>query len=147
MFKEEMEGSQMYTAKEAAAALDISPSTLSKYVMALEGAGFRFETGKRNARLFDEKEIATLRNMIETAAAENIPPGQAANAIGQSAYLSLIDSRLCAIEQRQDELMRMYEDLSAKIACLPVPRIPDYSPPSFLFLPRRKAGFLRFMSK
>ncbi|OES46229.1 hypothetical protein [Domibacillus iocasae] len=137
----------MHTTKEAAAALDISPSTLSKYVMALEGAGFRFETGKRNARLFDENEMATLRQMIDTAAAQNIPPGQAANAIGQNAYLSLIEERLSAIEQRQDHLMHLYEDLSSKLARLPVHHIPDYSPPSFLFLPRRKAGFLSFLSK
>lgn len=137
----------MHTTKEAAAALDISPSTLSKYVMALEGAGFRFETGKRNARLFDEKEMATLRQMIDTAADQNLPPGQAANAIGQKAYLSLIDNRLSAIEQRQDHLMNLYEDLSSKLARFPVHHIPDYSPPSFLFLPRRKAGFLSFLSK
>ncbi|WP_156151391.1 MerR family transcriptional regulator [Domibacillus indicus] len=137
----------MYTAKEAAAALGISPSTLSKYIMALEGAGFRFETGKRNARQFSEKELATLRQMIETAAAEDLPPGQAAHLIGQNAYFSLMEERISAIEKRQEQLMKLYEDLSAKMDRLPVHHVPDYSPPSFLLLPKRKAGFLNFLSK
>ncbi|WP_050182155.1 hypothetical protein [Domibacillus robiginosus] len=137
----------MHTTKEAAAALNISPTTLSKYVIALEGAGFRFESGQRNARLFDEKEMATLRQMIETAASEDLPPGQAANMIGQTAYLSLIEDRLSAIEQRQEHLMHLYDNLSSQLARLPAHHIPDYSPPSFFLLPRRKAGFLNFLSK
>ncbi|OLN22064.1 hypothetical protein BTO30_11640 [Domibacillus antri] len=139
---------ERYSAKEAAAALEISPATLGKYVMALEGAGFRFETGKRNARLFDEKELATLRRMMDTAASENMPPGQAANMMGQNAFLSIIDSRLCALEEQQTALLKLHAELDEKIARLPVPqRIPDYSPPPFLSFPLRKAGFLRFLSK
>jgi DNA-binding transcriptional MerR regulator len=138
---------ERYSAKEVAAALEISPSTLGKYVMALEGAGFRFETGKRNARLFDEKELVTLRRMIEIASSEQLPPGQAANLIGQNAFFSIIDSRLCALEEQQAHLLALHKELSEKIARLPVQRIPDYTPPPFLSFPRRKAGFLNFLSK
>lgn len=137
----------MHTTKEAAAALNISPSTLGKYVMALEGAGFRFDSGKRHARLFDDKELATLRQLIDTAASKELPPGQAANAIGQQAYISLIEDRLASIEQRQDQLMTLYDELTVRISRLPAHHVPDYTPPSFLFFSRPKAGFLRFLSK
>ncbi|OMP65954.1 hypothetical protein [Domibacillus epiphyticus] len=139
--------SEKYSAKEAASKLEISPATLSKYVMALEGAGFRFETGKRNARMFDDKELATIRRMMETAVSESMPPGQAANLMGQNAFFSIIDSRLCALEEQQAYLLKLHTDLAEKIARLPVQRIPDYSPPPFLSFPLRKAGFLRFLSK
>lgn len=137
----------MHTTKEAAAALEISPTTLAKYVIALEGAGFRFESGKRNARLFDEKEMATLRQMIDTAASQDLPPGQAAYTIGQNAYMSLIEDRLASIERRQEHLTHLYENLSCQLARLPAHHIPDYSPPSFFLLPRRRAGFFNFLSK
>lgn len=138
---------ERYSAKEVAAALEISLSTLNKYVMALEGAGFRFETGKRNARLFDEKELATLQRMIETASSEKLPPGQAANLIGQNALFSIVDNRLCALEKQQAHILALHTELAEKIARLPAQRVPDYTPPPFLSFPRQKRGFLRFLSK
>lgn len=85
--------------------------------------------------------------MIETASSEKLPPGQAANRIGQNTFFSIIDSRLCALEEQQAHILAMHTELAEKIAGLPVQHIPDYTPPPFLSFPRRKGGFLRFLSK
>ncbi|SDD34579.1 DNA-binding transcriptional regulator, MerR family [Terribacillus halophilus] len=52
-----------YTAKDLAASLDVTTSTLRRWAIALEGAHYLFERNEKGQRIYTEQDIATLEEL------------------------------------------------------------------------------------
>lgn len=70
---------QTYWASEVAKNLGIGTSTLRKYCLALEEAGYPFERGTNKSRIFYHKDIATIERIIAAMNKKNITLEQAIN--------------------------------------------------------------------
>ena len=52
-----------YTAKDLAASLDVTTSTLRRWAIALEAAHYPFERNEKGQRIYTEQDIATLKEL------------------------------------------------------------------------------------
>lgn len=52
-----------YMAKDLAASLDVTTSTLRRWAIALEGAHYPFERNEKGQRIYTEQDIATLEEL------------------------------------------------------------------------------------
>ncbi|MFP7494362.1 MerR family transcriptional regulator [Terribacillus saccharophilus] len=52
-----------YTAKDLAASLDVTTSTLRRWAIALEGAHYPFERNEKGQRIYREQDIATFEEL------------------------------------------------------------------------------------
>ncbi|QEL82845.1 DUF3967 domain-containing protein (plasmid) [Bacillus sp. JAS24-2] len=70
---------QTYWGSEVAKNLGIASSTLRKYCLALEEAGYPFDRGNNNSRIFYYKDVATIERLITAMNKKNVTPEQAIN--------------------------------------------------------------------
>ena len=70
---------QTYWGSEVAKNLGIGSSTLRKYCLALEEAGYPFERGNNNSRIFYHKDVATIERLITAMNKKNVTLKQAIN--------------------------------------------------------------------
>ncbi len=71
--------SQTYWGSEVAKNLGIGSSTLRKYCLALEEAGYPFERGNNNSRIFYHKDVATIERLVTAMEKKNVTLEQAIN--------------------------------------------------------------------
>ncbi|MGF2716190.1 hypothetical protein BWGOE4_55090 [Bacillus mycoides] len=70
---------QTYWGSEVAKNLGIGSSTLRKYCLALEEAGYLFERGSNNSRIFYHKDVATIERLVTAMNKKNVTLEQAIN--------------------------------------------------------------------
>ncbi|AXO96263.1 hypothetical protein MCCC1A01412_28265 [Bacillus anthracis] len=70
---------QTYWGSEVAKNLGIGSSTLRKYCLALEEAGYPFERGNNNSRVFYHKDVATIERLVTAMNKKNVTLEQAIN--------------------------------------------------------------------
>lgn len=70
---------QTYWGSEVAKNLGIGSSTLRKYCLALEEAGYPFERGNNNSRIFYHKDVATIERLVTAMNKKNITLERAIN--------------------------------------------------------------------
>jgi len=70
---------QTYWGSEVAKNLGIGSSTLRKYCLALEEAGYPFERGNNNSRIFYHTDVATIERLITAMNKKNVTLEQAIN--------------------------------------------------------------------
>ncbi|MDZ3957039.1 DUF3967 domain-containing protein [Bacillus thuringiensis] len=70
---------QTYWGSEVAKNLGIGSSTLRKYCLALEEAGYPFERGNNNSRIFYHKDVATIERLVTVMSKKNVTLEQAIN--------------------------------------------------------------------
>lgn len=68
---------QTYWGSEVAKTLGIGSSTLRKYCLALEEAGYFFERGNNNSRIFYYKDVATIERLVTAMNKKNVTLEQA----------------------------------------------------------------------
>ncbi|HDR7471445.1 DUF3967 domain-containing protein [Bacillus toyonensis] len=73
--------SQIYWGAEVAKNLGIGPSTLRKYCLALEEAGYSFKRGSNNSRIFYYNDVATIEQLIVAMKKNNLTLDQAINLV------------------------------------------------------------------
>ncbi|WJE55472.1 DUF3967 domain-containing protein (plasmid) [Bacillus cereus] len=76
---------QTYWGSEVAKNLGIGSSTLRKYCLALEAAGYPFERGNNNSRVFFHKDVATIERLIAAMNKKSITLERAVNLVISSA--------------------------------------------------------------
>lgn len=72
---------QTYWGSEVAKNLGIGPSTLRKYCLALEEAGYPFERGNNNSRVFYHADVATIERLITAMNKKSVTLEQAVNLV------------------------------------------------------------------
>lgn len=72
---------QTYWGSEVAKNLGIGSSTLRKYCLALEEAGYPFERGNNNSRIFFHKDVATIERLVTAINKKNVTLEQAINLV------------------------------------------------------------------
>ncbi|KZD51622.1 DUF3967 domain-containing protein [Bacillus cereus] len=72
---------QTYWGSEVAKNLGIGSSTLRKYCLALEEAGYPFERGNNNSRIFYHKDVATIERLVTAMNKKNVTLEQAINLV------------------------------------------------------------------
>lgn len=70
---------QTYWGSEVAKNLGIGSSTLRKYCLALEEAGYPFERGNNNSRIFYHKDVAIIERLVTAMNKKNVTLEQAIN--------------------------------------------------------------------
>ncbi|MGH0951568.1 DUF3967 domain-containing protein [Bacillus mycoides] len=70
---------QTYWGSEVAKNLGIGSSTLRKYCLSLEEAGYPFERGSNNSRIFYHKDVATIERIVAAMNKNNVTLEQAIN--------------------------------------------------------------------
>ncbi|CGG56103.1 TPA: DUF3967 domain-containing protein [Bacillus cereus] len=70
---------QTYWGSEVAKNLGIGSSTLRKYCLALEEAGYPFERGNNNSRIFYHTDVATIERLIMAMNKKSVTLEQAVN--------------------------------------------------------------------
>lgn len=120
---------QTYWGSEVAKNLGIGSSTLRKYCLALEEAGYFFERGSNNSRIFFHKDIATIERLIASINKKNITLKQAVNlaitsiteneiatvAIDKVTYkeqINMLSERIERLEQLNLELIQRLDQQS-----------------------------------
>ena len=63
---------QAYFSSEVAKSLGVGASTLRKYSSALEAAGYRFDRGLNNSRVFYQKDIITVQRLLKLIQEQNM---------------------------------------------------------------------------
>lgn len=63
---------QAYFSSEVAKSLGVGASTLRKYALALEDAGYRFDRGLNNSRVFYQKDIITVQRLLKLIQEQNM---------------------------------------------------------------------------
>ncbi|RST74060.1 MerR family transcriptional regulator [Siminovitchia acidinfaciens] len=120
----------MYTSG-AAKALGLGVSTLRNYAVVLESKGYHFERGSNNGRIFREKDISQIQEMIDRMAEDGVTVEQAAEiTAGQSGKIEvLLDvpsekmdlelKKLCEkitlLEQQQTNLAEINRKLAVQV--------------------------------
>ncbi|MDA2186083.1 DUF3967 domain-containing protein [Bacillus cereus] len=72
---------QTYWGSEVAKNLGVGSSTLRKYCLALEEAGYPFERGNNNSRIFYHKDVATIERLVTAMNKKNVTLEQAINLV------------------------------------------------------------------
>ncbi|PEA52727.1 hypothetical protein CON64_22135 [Bacillus pseudomycoides] len=84
---------QTYWGSEVAKNLGIGSSTLRKYCLALEEAGYPFERGNNNSRIFFHKDVATIECLVTAMNKKNVTLEQAINL----AMTSVIENEIAIV--------------------------------------------------
>ncbi|OCA80928.1 hypothetical protein [Pseudobacillus wudalianchiensis] len=63
---------QAYFSSEVAKSLGVGASTLRKYSSALEAAGYRFDRGLNNSRVFYQKDIIAVQRLLKLIQEQNM---------------------------------------------------------------------------
>jgi hypothetical protein len=128
-----MMGHNAYFTKDVAGNLDIKTSTLRKYCLLLESAGYKFERNEKDQRIFYDKDLVTLRRLKEYTtekgmtldnavkevvtrvekAAEMVEDDAAINEVPDIARYNAFENRqdqLLAYMQKQDEYIRKQDE-------------------------------------
>lgn len=71
----------LLTAGDVSVMLDIKESTLRKYALILQDAGYHFHTNSKGQRAYYERDVAVLRRFIETKKSSDMTLEQSANAV------------------------------------------------------------------
>ncbi|RST58139.1 hypothetical protein D5F11_018725 [Siminovitchia terrae] len=98
----------------AAMELGLGVSTLRNYAVVLESKGYYFERGPNNGRIFREKDISQIQEMIERMTRDGMTVDQAAEiTAGQSGKIEV----LVAVPEEQDAKLNI-DKLCEKITLL-----------------------------
>ncbi|WP_459499447.1 DUF3967 domain-containing protein [Bacillus sp. C1] len=84
---------QTYWGSEVAKNLEIGSSTLRKYCLALEEAGYPFERGNNNSRIFYHKDVATIERLVTAVNKKNITLEQDINL----AMISVTENKIATV--------------------------------------------------
>ncbi|KKB38251.1 MerR family transcriptional regulator [Bacillus thermotolerans] len=131
---------QAYFSSEVAKSLGIGASTLRKYASALEEAGYHFDRGINNSRVFYQKDIITIQRLLKMIHDQNMsladavelamkmetpqtPPAaqQADQAQEAQAPASLsnteeLHERISRLEEQQETLIEVNKELVRELA-------------------------------
>jgi DNA-binding transcriptional MerR regulator len=107
-----------YFTKDVASNLDIKTSTLRKYCLLLENAGYKFERNEKDQRIFYDEDLVTLRRLKEYTTEKGMKLDEAVKEVvarAEKATEMLEDksvskevpdiARYNAFENRQDQLL------------------------------------------
>lgn len=120
---------QTYWGSEVAKNLGIGSSTLRKYCLALEEAGYPFERGNNNSRIFYHKDVATIErlvtamnkkditlewaiNLAMTSVEENEIATVATNSVADTEHIKALTERIERLEQLNLELIQRLDQQS-----------------------------------
>jgi len=120
---------QTYWGSEVAKNLGIGSSTLRKYCLALEEAGYPFERGSNNSRIFYHKDVATIERLITSVNKKNITLEQAINlamasveekkvatvdmgSVADAEHIKALTERIERLEQLNLELIKRLDQQS-----------------------------------
>lgn len=113
MYSDTNENKILLTAGDVSVMLDIKESTLRKYALLLQEAGYHFHTNSKGQRAYYERDVAVLRRFIEIKKAPDMTLEQSANAVmtwvNQSG-MSVIDTQKSeGTERYNDEIKELKE--------------------------------------
>ncbi|KFN05924.1 DUF3967 domain-containing protein [Bacillus clarus] len=131
---------QTYWGSEVAKNLGIGSSTLRKYCLALEEAGYPFERGNNNSRIFYHTDVATIERLIAATNKKNITLEQAINSVmtsvvenevatvatdsvAASEHIKVLAERIERLEQLNLELIQRLDQQSKLLQETDVQRI------------------------
>ncbi|KAB7704774.1 hypothetical protein F9802_16525 [Bacillus aerolatus] len=116
---------QAYFSSEVAKSLGVGASTLRKYSSALEAAGYHFDRGLNNSRVFYQKDIITIQRLLRLIQDQNMPL-EAAIELAIKAELQKYDQtpaetselceRIARLEQQQETLIEVNKELVKELA-------------------------------
>ncbi|EOP47241.1 hypothetical protein IKQ_06308 [Bacillus cereus VDM053] len=113
--------SQTYWGSEVAKNLGIGSSTLRKYCLALEEAGYSFERGNNNSRIFYHNDVATIERLIVAMRKKNLRLDQAINLamtsvtkneVAITEHIRTLVERIKRLEQLNLELIQRFDQQS-----------------------------------
>ena len=122
---------QAYFSSEVAKSLGVGASTLRKYSSALEAAGYRFDRGLNNSRVFYQKDIITVQRLLKLIQEQNMTleaavelamkmepekkeePVKSVQAPVESHELY---ERIARLEQQQETLIEVNKELVKELA-------------------------------
>lgn len=113
--------SQTYWGSEVAKNLGIGSSTLRKYCLALEEAGYSFERGNNNSRIFYHNDVATIERLIVAMRKKNLRLDQAINLamisvtkneVATTEHIKTLVERIKRLEQLNLELIQRFDQQS-----------------------------------
>ncbi|MED0906788.1 DUF3967 domain-containing protein [Bacillus nitratireducens] len=112
--------SQTYWGSEVAKNLGIGSSTLRKYCLALEEAGYSFERGNNNSRIFYHNDVATIERLVAMRK-KNLRLDQAIylamtsvtkNEVAITEHIKTLVERIKRLEQLNLELIQRFDQQS-----------------------------------
>jgi len=120
---------QTYWGSEVAKNLGIGSSTLRKYCLALEEAGYPFERGNNNSRVFFHKDVATIErliaamnkksitlehavNLVISSVEENKVATVATDSVADTEHIKALVERIERLEQLNLELIQRLDQQS-----------------------------------
>ncbi|MDC2867911.1 DUF3967 domain-containing protein [Bacillus sp. BP-3] len=120
---------QTYWGSEVAKNLGIGSSTLRKYCLALEEAGYPFERGNNNSRIFYHKDVATIERLVTAMNKKNVTLEQAINlsmtsvienevatvaidSVADTEHIKVLTERIERLEQLNLELIQRLDQQS-----------------------------------
>ncbi|MFB4337685.1 DUF3967 domain-containing protein [Bacillus sp. BR_16] len=120
---------QTYWGSEVAKNLGIGSSTLRKYCLALEEAGYPFERGNNNSRIFYHKDVATIERLVTAMNKKNVTLEQAiilamtsveenkiatvaTDGIADTEHIKVLTERIERLEQLNLELIQRLDQQS-----------------------------------
>lgn len=122
---------QAYFSSEVAKSLGVGASTLRKYALALEEAGYRFDRGLNNSRVFYQRDIITVHRLLKLIQEQNMTleaaidlamkvepkkeaePEKTAPIPAESHELH---ERIARLEQQQETLIEVNKELIKELA-------------------------------
>ncbi|EOO23305.1 hypothetical protein IIU_07060 [Bacillus cereus VD133] len=131
---------QTYWGSEVAKNLGIGSSTLRKYCLALEEAGYPFERGNNNSRIFYHKDVATIERLVTAMNKKNVTLEQAINLamtnveeneiatvvtdnVADTEHIKVLTERIERLEQLNLELIQRLDKQSKLLQETDVQRI------------------------
>ncbi|AMR06556.1 DUF3967 domain-containing protein [Bacillus thuringiensis] len=123
---------QTYWGSEVAKNLGIGSSTLRKYCLALEEAGYPFERGNNNSRIFYHKDVATIERLVTAMNKKNVTLEQAINlamvsveeneiatvvtdGVADTEHIKVLTERIGRLEQLNLELIQRLDQQSKSL--------------------------------
>ncbi|MEI4617930.1 DUF3967 domain-containing protein [Bacillus cereus] len=120
---------QTYWGSEVAKNLGVGSSTLRKYCLALEEAGYPFERGNNNSRIFYHKDVATIERLVTamnkkkvtleqainlaiTSVDENEIATVATDSVADTEHIKVLTKRIERLEQLNLELIQRLDQQS-----------------------------------
>ncbi|MEB9335645.1 DUF3967 domain-containing protein [Bacillus cereus] len=120
---------QTYWGSEVAKNLGIGSSTLRKYCLVLEEAGYPFERGNNNSRIFYHTDVATIERLVTVMNKKNVTLEQAINlamtsveeneiatvdtySVADTEHIKVLTERIERLEQLNLELIRRLDQQS-----------------------------------
>ncbi|OFD68230.1 MULTISPECIES: DUF3967 domain-containing protein [Bacillus cereus group] len=113
--------SQTYWGAEVAKNLGIGSSTLRKYCLALEKAGYSFKRGNNNSRIFYHNDVATIERLIVAMRKNNLTLDHAINLamtsvtkneVAITEHIRTLVERIKRLEQLNLELIQRFDQQS-----------------------------------